>query len=43
VNVVVGVNNIRNPFTPFGKADPLEIACLLAVTAYMVVKVMRAS
>ncbi|WP_339205544.1 amidohydrolase family protein [Paenibacillus sp. FSL K6-3182] len=35
VNVVVGVNNIRNPFTPFGKADPLEIAWLLAVTAHM--------
>ena len=35
VNVVVGVNNVRNPFTPFGKADPLETAWLLAVTAYM--------
>ncbi|OBZ10156.1 amidohydrolase family protein [Bacillus sp. FJAT-26390] len=35
VNVVIGVNNVRNPFTPFGKADPLETAWLLAVTAYM--------
>ncbi|WP_458461773.1 amidohydrolase family protein [Paenibacillus sp.] len=35
VNVAVGVNNVRNPFTPFGKADPLEVAWLLAVTSYM--------
>lgn len=35
VNVTIGVNNVRNPFTPFGKADPLEVAWLLAVTAYM--------
>lgn len=35
VNVTVGVNNVRNPFTPFGRADPLEVAWLLAVTAYM--------
>lgn len=35
VNVTIGVNNVRNPFTPFGKADPLETAWLLAVTAYM--------
>ncbi|MEV5029894.1 amidohydrolase family protein [Paenibacillus sp. LPE1-1-1.1] len=35
VNVVIGVNNVRNPFTPFGKADPLETAWLLAVTAHM--------
>lgn len=35
VNVAVGVNNVRNPFTPFGKADPLEVAWLLAVTTYM--------
>ena len=35
VNVAIGVNNVRNAFTPFGKADPLEIAWLLAVTSYM--------
>ncbi|WP_141500648.1 amidohydrolase family protein [Paenibacillus luteus] len=35
VNVVIGVNNVRNPFTPFGKADPLETAWLVAVSAYM--------
>lgn len=35
VNVVIGANNVRNPFTPFGKADPLEMAWLVAVTAYM--------
>ncbi|MBB3152743.1 cytosine deaminase [Paenibacillus endophyticus] len=35
VNVVIGANNVRNPFTPFGKADPLETAWLLAVTSYM--------
>lgn len=35
VNVAIGVNNVQNPFTPFGKADPLETAWLLAVTAYM--------
>lgn len=35
VNVAVGVNNVRNAFTPFGKADPLEVAWLLAVTSYM--------
>ncbi|MFC4775796.1 amidohydrolase family protein [Paenibacillus sp. GCM10023252] len=35
VNVVIGVNNVRNPFTPFGTADPLEAGWLLASTAYM--------
>ncbi|MCF7754219.1 amidohydrolase family protein [Paenibacillus xylanexedens] len=35
VNVAIGVNNVRNPFTPFGKADPIEAAWLLAVTSYM--------
>ncbi|AJY77760.1 cytosine deaminase [Paenibacillus beijingensis] len=35
VNVTVGVNNVRNAFTPFGKADPFEVAWLLAVAAYM--------
>ncbi|ACT02254.1 amidohydrolase family protein [Paenibacillus sp. JDR-2] len=35
VNVAIGVNNVQNPFTPFGKADPLETAWLLAITAYM--------
>lgn len=35
VNVAIGVNNVRNAFTPFGKADPLEVAWLLAVTSYM--------
>lgn len=35
VNVAIGVNNVRNPFTPFGKADPIEAAWLLAITSYM--------
>ncbi|WP_336772490.1 amidohydrolase family protein [Paenibacillus sp. MMO-58] len=35
VNVAIGMNNVQNPFTPFGKADPLETAWLLAVTAYL--------
>lgn len=35
VNVIFGTNNIRNAFTPFGKGDPLDIAYLLAQTAYM--------
>jgi len=30
VNVVYASNNIRNAFTPFGKADPLQIGNLLA-------------
>lgn len=35
VNVCLGSNNIRNAFTPFGTGDPLDIAYLLAQTAYM--------
>ncbi|WP_342561052.1 amidohydrolase family protein [Paenibacillus sp. FSL R7-0345] len=35
VNVTLGTNNVRNPFTPFGKADPLEVAWLLAIATYM--------
>lgn len=30
VNVAYSSNNIRNAFTPFGKADPLQIGSLLA-------------
>lgn len=30
VNVAIASNNVRNAFTPFGKADPLQIASLLA-------------
>lgn len=30
VNVACASNNVRNAFTPFGKADPLQIASLLA-------------
>ncbi len=30
VNVAFSSNNIRNAFTPFGKADPLQIGSLLA-------------
>lgn len=35
VNVCFGTNNLRNAFTPFGTGDPLDIALLLAQTAYM--------
>lgn len=35
VNVIVGTNNIQNPFTPFGTGDPLDIAILLAHVAQM--------
>ncbi|MDI4646269.1 amidohydrolase family protein [Cohnella hashimotonis] len=35
VNVCYGTNNLRNAFTPFGTGDPLDIALLLAQTAYM--------
>ncbi|HWK22408.1 MAG TPA: amidohydrolase family protein [Ureibacillus sp.] len=35
VNVCFGTNNIRNAFTPFGNGDPLDIAFLLAQTAYL--------
>lgn len=34
VQVTFGTNNIQNAFTPFGKGDPLDIAWLLAQTAY---------
>ena len=30
VNVAIASNNVRNAFTPFGKADPLQIASLMA-------------
>lgn len=35
VNVAIASNNVRNAFTPFGNADPLEIAQLLVVGAHM--------
>lgn len=35
VNVIVGTNNIQNPFTPFGTGDPLDVALLLAQVAHM--------
>lgn len=35
VNVVIGTNNIQNPFTPFGTGDPLDVALLLAHAAQM--------
>lgn len=34
-NVIVGTNNIQNPFTPFGTGDPLDVALLLAHVAQM--------
>lgn len=34
-NVIYGSNNIQNPFTPFGTADPLDTGMLLAHTTYM--------
>lgn len=34
-NVCYGSNNIRNAFTPFGTADPLDIGLLLAQTAHL--------
>jgi cytosine deaminase len=34
VNVAFSSNNIRNAFTPFGAADPLQIGSLLAHTAH---------
>ncbi|RTE06447.1 cytosine deaminase [Paenibacillus whitsoniae] len=34
-NVIYGSNNIQNPFTPFGTADPLDTGLLLAQTAHM--------
>lgn len=35
VNVLYGANNIRNAFTPFGTGNVMDIAWLLAHTAYM--------
>lgn len=35
VQVAVGANNVRNPFTPFGNCDPLDTAWLLAIAARM--------
>src|SRR6185436_16391132 len=35
VNVAFSSNNIRNAFTPFGAADPLQIGLLLAHTAQL--------
>ncbi len=34
VNVAVATNNVQNPFTPFGDADLLRIANLLATAAH---------
>lgn len=35
VNVAYSSNNVRNAFTPFGKADPLQIGSLLAHAAHL--------
>jgi cytosine deaminase len=35
VNVCLSSNNVRNAFTPLGRADPLEIALLLAYAGHM--------
>jgi cytosine deaminase len=35
VNLVVSTNNIQNPFTPFGRADPLDAANMLAAVEHM--------
>ena len=35
VNVAFGSNNVRNAFTPFGNADPLEVGLLLMVGAHL--------
>jgi cytosine/creatinine deaminase len=35
VNLAAGSNNVRNAFTPFGNADPLEIGLLLMVGAHL--------
>ena len=35
VNVAYSSNNVRNAFTPFGNADPLEIGLLLMVGAHL--------
>ncbi len=34
VNVAVSTNNVQNPFTPFGDADLLRVANLLATAAH---------
>ncbi len=43
VNVALSSNNIRNAFTPLGRADPLEIALLLAYAGHMGTQVDRQS
>jgi cytosine deaminase len=35
VNVAYSTNNVRNAFTPFGKADPLQMGSMLAHVAHM--------
>jgi cytosine deaminase len=35
VNVALSSNNVRNAFTPLGRADPLEVAFLLAYAGHM--------
>jgi cytosine deaminase len=35
VNVAVATNNLQNPFTPFGDADLLRVANLLATAAHL--------
>lgn len=35
VNVAYASNNVRNAFTPFGNADPLEVGLLLAVAGHL--------
>lgn len=35
VTVAAGADNLRDPFCPIGRADPLETAALLAVTGHL--------
>lgn len=35
VNVVLGSNNIRNPFTPYGNGNPLQITALAIPVAHL--------
>lgn len=35
VTVAAGADNLQDPFNPMGRADPLEIASLLVVTAHV--------
>jgi cytosine deaminase len=35
VNVALASNNVRNAFTPFGNADPLEIGLLLVAAGHL--------